>query len=222
MRKTALLSALTLCLSAFGADLTGKWKVVIKDSGGPKIKAELNLKQEGAKLTGTVSSPQGAIALENVELNDNVLTCKLDFGGTSVAVKVTADGDKLSGAYTTSDGDSGTVEAERKAATAPSAAPAVSPVAGDWKISTTGPDGSPLKAVLSLKQDGGAWDGQLVIEDYGLTVPLAGIKVDGASFTCNVPAGDGIYAVEARVADGKLEGTATGPDGEKTKIAGAR
>lgn len=226
MRKIALLFAFTLSLSVFGADLTGKWKVVIKDSGGPKIKAELNLKQEGASLTGTVSSPQGAIALQNVEFKDDVLTCKMDFNGMSVAVKATVDGDKLAGSYTTSDGYSGTVEAERKAGAAPvaapNAAPAASPFAGDWKVSTTGPDGSLLKAVLSLKQIEGRWDGQLVIEDFGLTVPLADVKVDGAKITCNVAAGDGVYAVEARLADGKLEGAATGPDGTKNKLAGTR
>ncbi len=226
MRKVALLFAFALSLSSFGADLAGKWKVVIKDSGGSRFKAELNLKQDGAKLAGTLTSLAGAIALENLELQDNVLSCKMDFNGTSVSVKATAEGDALKGSYTTSDGNSGTVEAERKAGTAPAAAPnaapAASPIAGDWKVSTTGPDGSLLKAVLSLKQSEGKWDGQLVVEEFGLTVPLSDIKVDGAKITCNVPAGDGIYAVDAHVAEGKLEGLATAPDGTKSKLTGAR
>lgn len=226
MRNLALLFAFALSLSAFGADLAGKWKVVIKDSSGSKMKAELNLRQDGAKLTGTLSSPAGAIALENLELQGDALSCKMDFNGMSVAVKATVEGDRLKGGYTTSDGQTGTVEAERKTGAAPAAAPntapAASPIAGDWKISTTGPDGSLLKAVLSLKQNEGKWDGQLAIEDFGLTLPLADVNVDGAKITCNVPAGDGVYAVEARVTDGKLEGTATGPDGTKSKVTGTR
>jgi len=219
MRKAALLFAFSMSLSAFATGVAGNWKLVATDPSGTEIRADLSLKQEGAKLTGTVRSPEGTVPLENIEFKDNVLTCKLDYEGTPVTVKMTLDGDKLKGNYTTSGGDSGPIEAERVVETA---AVAASPVAGDWKVSTTGPDGSPLKLVLTLKQEEGKWDGQLVIEDFGMTVPLADIKVDGSNFTCNVPTDNGTYAIEAKVADEKLDGTSTAPDGTKNKIAGTR
>jgi hypothetical protein len=219
MHKAALLLAFTISLSAFAADVAGKWNVIAKDPSGTEIKAELSLKQEGGKLTGTIGAADGTVPLEDVEFKDNVLSCKLDYNGTPVAVKMTLDGDKLNGNYTIDSGDSGPIEAERiveKTATA------ASPVLGDWKVSTTGPDGSPLKLVLTLKQDDGMWSGQLVIEDLGMTAPLTDLKVDGGNFTCNVPTDNGTYAVEAKVADEKLEGTSTGPDGTKSKMNGTR
>jgi hypothetical protein len=219
MRKAALLFAFTVTLSAFAADVAGKWNAVAKDPGGNEIKAELSLKHEGAKLTGSMGGPEGAIQLEEVEFKDNVLTYKLEYGGTPVSVKMTLDGDSLKGSYTTDGGDSGPIEAER---IVEKAAAAASPIAGDWKVSTTGPDGSPIKLVLTLKQAEGKWEGQLVIEDYGMTVPLTDIMVNGASFTCNVPTDNGTYAVEAKVADDKLDGNSTAPDGTKNKMTGTR
>ena len=219
MRKAALLLALTVSLSAFAADVTGKWNAVAQDPSGTEIKAELSLTLVDGKLTGTMGGPEGSVQLEAVEFKENVLTYKLDYGGTPVSVKMTLDGDKLKGNYTTDGGDSGPIEAARVVEKA--AAPA-SPVAGDWKVSTTGPDGSPLKLLLTLKQEQGKWSGQLVIEEFGMTVPLTDIKVDGASFTCNVPTDNGTYAIEAKVADDKLEGTSTAPDGAKNKMTGTR
>jgi hypothetical protein len=221
MRKAALLFALTFSLSAFAADVAGKWNAIAKDPSGNEIKAELNLKHEGAKLTGTMGGPEGTIPLEDVEFKDNILTYKLDYGGTPVTVKMTLDGDKLKGNYTTDGGDSGPIEAERVVEKA-AAASGASPIAGDWKVSTTGPDGSPIKLVLTLKQADGKWEGQIVIEQYGMTVPLTDIKVDGASLTCNLPTDNGTYAFEAKVADEKLDGTSTAPDGTKNKMSGTR
>jgi hypothetical protein len=221
MRKAALLFALTFSLSAFAADVAGKWNAIAKDPSGNEIKAELILKVEGGKLAGSMGSPEGSTPLEAVEFKDNVLTYKLDYAGTPVSVKMKLDGDKLKGEYTTDGGDSGPIEAERavEKAAAPAAA---SPIAGDWKVTTTGPDGSPIKLVMTLKQADGKWEGQIVIEEYGMTVPLTDIKVDGTSLTCNIPTDNGTYALEAKVADEKLDGTSTGPDGTKNKMSGTR
>jgi hypothetical protein len=219
MRKAALLFALSVSFSAFAADVAGKWNSVAKDPDGNEIKAELSLKAEGGKLTGTMGGPEGSIPLDNVEFKENVLTFKLDYHGTPVGVKMTLDGNKLKGTYTTDGGDSGPIEAERAVEQADTPA---SPVVGDWKVSTTGPDGSPLTLVLTLKQDEGKWSGQLVIEEHGMTIALTDIKVDGGSFTCNVPTDNGTYALEAKVADEKLNGTTTAPDGTKNKMTGTR
>lgn len=219
MRKVALLIAFTVSLSAFAADVAGKWSVIAKDPSGTEIKAELSLKQEGGKLTGTIGGQDGIIPLEAVEFKDNVLTYKLDYNGTPVAVKMTLDGDKLKGTYTTDGGDSGSIDAER---IAEKAATPESPVVGAWKVSTTSPDGSPLKLVLTLKQVDGKWSGELVIEELSMNIPLADIKVDGGNLAFTVPTDNGSYAVEAKVADEKLEGTSAGPDGTKNKITGTR
>ncbi len=219
MRKAALLLACTVSLSAFAADVAGKWNAVAQDPSGTEIKAELSLKLDGGKLSGTMGGPEGTIQLESIEFKDNVLTYKLDYGGTPVTVKMTLNGDKLKGNYTTDGGDSGPIEATR---IVEKAAATASPVAGDWKVTTAGPDGSPIKLLLTLKQEDSKWSGQIVIEEYGMTVPLADIKVDGRGFTCNVPTDQGTYALEAKVSDEKIEGTSTSPDGTKNKLTGTR
>lgn len=219
MRKAALLFAFTLSLSGFADDVAGKWKVVAKDSGGEEIKADLSLKQEDGKLTGTMALPDATLQLKDVQFKENVLTYHLEHGGMPVSVKMTLDGGKLKGNYTVDGGETRPIEAERVVEAA--AAPA-SPVIGDWKVSTTGPDGEPLKLVITLKQTDGKWSGQLVIEEHDVTLPLSDIKVDGSSFTCNVETDGGTFVIEAKIADDKLEGSHTSPDGKKNKMAGTR
>ena len=218
MRKAALLFAFTLSISAFAADVAGKWNAVAKDPSGTEIKAGLTLKRDGGKLTGTMTGPEGAVQLESVEFKDNVLTYKLDYGGTPVSISMTLEGDKLKGKYTTDGGDSGPIEAERVV----EAAAAASPVIGDWKVSTMSPGGDALKLVLSLKQEDGKWSGKLVDEEHGLNLPLSNIKVDGATFTCNIETEGGTFTIEAKITADKLEGSHTAPDGAKNKMTGTR
>lgn len=217
MNKAALLFAFALSVSAFSADLAGKWNAVAKDPDGNEIKAELSLKQEGAKLTGEMTNTEGTIQLENVQFKDNVLTYKLDYNGMPISVKMTLDGAKLKGNWTADGGDTGPIEAQRVVEAA-----AASPVIGDWKVSTMSPGGDQLKLVLSLKQEDGKWSGKLTDDEHGLNLSITDIKVDGASFTGNVQTEGGTFYLEAKVTADQLEGTHTAPDGKKTKMTGTR
>lgn len=77
----------------------GKWEIVINSPLGAQ-KATLDLKTDGAVLTGTQQAAQGSGPLENGKVDGNGLTWSakitnpmpltLDFTGT-------VDGDKLSG-----------------------------------------------------------------------------------------------------------------------------
>jgi len=219
MLKAAFLLTVALSISAAAADVAGKWNAIAKDPDGNEIKAALSLKQESGKLTGTMILPEATVQLEDVQFKENVLTCKLQYNGMPVSVKMTLDADKLKGNYTTDNGETGPIEAER---VVEKEAAAASPIAGDWKISTVGPDGGPIKLVLTLKQDDGKWSGQMIVEDFGMTIDLTDIKVTGGNFTCSVPTDNGTYTVEAKVAEEKLEGTSTAPDGTKNKMTGTR
>jgi hypothetical protein len=77
----------------------GKWEIVINSPLGAQ-KAQLDLKTDGASLTGTQQAAQGSGPLENGKVEGNSLSWSakitspmpmtLDFNGT-------VDGDKLSG-----------------------------------------------------------------------------------------------------------------------------
>jgi hypothetical protein len=60
---------LFLALSAFAADVTGKWKAAMQ---GPDGEMELTfvLKQDGANVTGSVSSPMGDMAISEGKIDD--------------------------------------------------------------------------------------------------------------------------------------------------------
>jgi hypothetical protein len=220
MRIAPLLLACTLSLSALTADIAGKWNLTAKDPDGNEIKGQMVLKIEDGKLTGTIGSAQGTSPLSGVEFKDNVFTCKLTYGDNLVTLKLTLDGDTLKGNWATDNGASGPVECirEQEAQTAK----ADSPAAGVWKIDTVGPNGNPIKVQLTLKQTDGAWSGQLVVEEYGLTLPLEEVKVQGADVTLKVVTDSGAYAIEAKVSGDKLEGTSTAADGTKSKFSGTR
>ncbi len=220
MRIAALLLAGTLSLSAFAAEISGKWSLTTKDGDGNEIKADLIVVSDGGKLSGTIGTSEGTTPLKDVEFKDNVFSCKLMYGDTPVTLKLTLDGDTLKGNWFTDDGHSGAVEAARQAAAPP--AKTDSPVAGVWKIDTPGQDGNPIHAQLTLKQEGGAWSGQIVIAEYDLTLPLADVKVQGAAVTFKVSTDNGSYTVDAQVSADQFEGNSTAPDGTKNKFSGTR
>ena len=220
MRIAPLLLALSLAFSAFATDVTGKWNLTAKHPDGYDVKAELTISGDGGKLSGTIGSEEGTQPLKEVEFKDNVLTCRLMYGDTPVTLKLTLDGDTLKGKYTTDDGNDGAVEAVRKQAA--KAAKSDSPVAGVWKIETNGPDGNPIKVELTLKQENGAWGGQLLVEDYGMTLPLEEVKVQGDSVSFKVATDNGTYAIEGRVTGDKFDGASVAPDGAKNKFSGTR
>ncbi len=87
-RKTMFLSmclTLTLAALAFAADVTGKWTAQVPGRGGQTAENTFNLKVEGDKLTGTITSPQGesAIADGKVTGDDISFTVTREFNGNS-------------------------------------------------------------------------------------------------------------------------------------------
>lgn len=220
MRIAPLLLAFTLTVTAFAADIAGKWNLTAKDPDGNDIKGQLVIKSEDGKLSGTIGGAQGTNPLKEVEFKDNVLTCKLMYGDNEVTLKLTLDGDTLKGNWSTEDGNTGPVECTRDKEAA--AATTDSPAAGVWKIDTVGPDGNPIQAQLTLKQEQGVWSGQLVVAEHGVTLPLEDIKVQGAALSLKIPTDNGTFALEGQISADRLVGTAVGPDGTKHKFSGTR
>jgi hypothetical protein len=100
MRCIIVVSALLLAsLSALAADVAGNWAITIDSPQGP-VAATLALKQDGDKLTGTISSQLGETPITGtVKENDVEFSMTMDVNGTAMAItyKAKLDGDKISG-----------------------------------------------------------------------------------------------------------------------------
>jgi hypothetical protein len=71
-RQAQLVAALVLGLSgtsfAGPADVAGAWDMSYKTTEGVKMASTLTLKLDGDALTGTISSPRGSVAIEEVSV----------------------------------------------------------------------------------------------------------------------------------------------------------
>ncbi|HLM61817.1 MAG TPA: S9 family peptidase, partial [Pyrinomonadaceae bacterium] len=81
-------------------NLGGKWTMTA-DAGGQKITINLELKQDGATLSGSMSSPVGAGTLTDGKVSGNMATgiFKAEVQGQAMELKMegTVEGDKMSG-----------------------------------------------------------------------------------------------------------------------------
>jgi hypothetical protein len=79
---------------------TAKWNLTA-NAGGQTIPITLELKQEGAFLKGSLSSPIGGGALKSAQITGNLFagTASVNFQGQQmeIALKGTIDGDKMTG-----------------------------------------------------------------------------------------------------------------------------
>jgi hypothetical protein len=102
MKRLLNLVSITAALSllAAAADVTGKWIAQVPGRDGQTREVVYNLKADGAKLTGTMSGPQGA----EIEISDGTVTgdaiafdVKMEFNGRSMVRKYTGvvAGDEL-------------------------------------------------------------------------------------------------------------------------------
>ncbi len=88
---TALASLLLLAVSAFAADVDGKWAGTMSTPMGD-IPVGFTLKADGAKLTGTTTGPDGSkLALKDGKVDGAKISFAVDadMGGTAMTLKYT-------------------------------------------------------------------------------------------------------------------------------------
>lgn len=110
------------------SDLTGKWTTTdMKMPDGTAFTLTFDFKQDGAKLTGTVTGPQGdPLAIDNGKVDGDKFSFTVSFNGTTITHEGTIDGDQIK-MSTRSDGDMPAMQMTLKRGTADTAAPAASP-----------------------------------------------------------------------------------------------
>ena len=96
--RLAMLSCL-LAVAAFAADATGKWTAEMQGRGGQTRQVTMNLKADGAKLTGTVGSPQGDTEITDGKVDGDTISFNVvrEFNGSSFKMVYTGtvSGDEI-------------------------------------------------------------------------------------------------------------------------------
>ena len=87
MKKRISIIALLVCSFVFAfaafADLTGKWKGVLK-FGEMEIPLNYTFKVDGEKLTGSIGSEQGENPISDGKIKGTDFSFSLDFGGEKI------------------------------------------------------------------------------------------------------------------------------------------
>jgi hypothetical protein len=96
-RSTMLAAA--LAISAFAADVTGKWKTSFTTPDGTTRENILNLKADGNKLTGTLESQRGNAEIQEGKIDGDSISFVVvrNFQGNEVKVtyKGAVSGDEI-------------------------------------------------------------------------------------------------------------------------------
>jgi hypothetical protein len=91
--------ALAAVAAAPRADVVGAWTLTYTTSDGVKLESVLTVTREGDKLTGTISSPRGSIALNEISVTgDDIAFAIIRVGfGDTIRIDYTGkvDGDSM-------------------------------------------------------------------------------------------------------------------------------
>jgi hypothetical protein len=104
-RRTSTLGGLALILSVAAmpapqaVDVTGAWKMTYTTNDAVKMSSTVTFKSENGALGGTIASPRGSVALNEVSLNGNEIAfavIRVGFGDTiRIDYKGTVKGDTM-------------------------------------------------------------------------------------------------------------------------------
>ena len=85
--RTYIGSALLVILTAtlmFAADVTGAWKGEVKGPDGNSLQLTFNFKQDGAKLTGTITGPGGDLDITDGKIDGDKISFKVAVNGVTI------------------------------------------------------------------------------------------------------------------------------------------
>lgn len=86
--------AVTIAALTFGADVTGNWTGQMQ-TRGETVNATFVFKTDSGKLTGTLTTPQGEVALQEVKLEGDQISFSSTGGNAKVLFKGTVSGDTI-------------------------------------------------------------------------------------------------------------------------------
>jgi len=93
-------------VAAFAADVTGAWSGESKGPNGESFQLTFNFKQDGAKLTGTVTGPQGyPLDITDGKVDGDKIAFKVSFNGMTISHDGVIKGDEIALKTKTDQGD---------------------------------------------------------------------------------------------------------------------
>ncbi|MBD1392687.1 glycoside hydrolase [Mucilaginibacter glaciei] len=101
-----LVCCVAICMAAAFLNIAGTWTGNLKMTDGNTIPLSYTFKQDGDKVTGMATSPQGEVAIESGKIAGDVITFSVNVQGMdiphsgkiyadSIAMDVTVGDDKL-------------------------------------------------------------------------------------------------------------------------------
>ena len=100
MKKALCIAAALLIVfstvAAFAADVSGAWSGEAKGPNGESFPLTFNFKQDGAKLTGTVTGPQGdPLAISDGKVDGDKIAFNVSFNGMTISHDGVVKGDEI-------------------------------------------------------------------------------------------------------------------------------
>jgi len=160
----AVVCALAVAVPAAAQDASGTWDATFNTPNGPRP-ATLVVKKDGDKLAGSISGPQGEIAVEGSQKGPEVaiwFAVQGNNGPINISLTGKQDGDSIAGTADFGGNGQGEWTAKRQArapAASSDAAGSSLDVSGSWtlQVQTGAGSGSPT---VTFKQDGEKLTGQ--------------------------------------------------------------
>jgi hypothetical protein len=193
--------------TATPSNLSGKYEGTAKIAGGADVPITLDLKHEGSKFSGRLSSAQRTGEISEGAFSEGNLTLKLNDAGKEATLTGRVEGEKISGIWLMGT-QKGAVELKKvapSAAAAPVEASPATPVSlsGDWDA-VADAQGQPFPFLLTLKVDGekvtGGSSSQL-----GESSISTGSWKDG-KLNFQLDSSNGVITMSATLVEGKLTG----------------
>jgi len=111
---TILLLGSVAVWAADNAAVVGTWDVVSTDESGQPMNWTLTVKEDGGKLSGTLSGDAGELPIVDAKLDGNAFSFKVVVNDATYTTEGTIDGNKFDGKYKGPEG-SGTVKGTKHA-----------------------------------------------------------------------------------------------------------
>ena len=81
-----------MTVAAFAADVTGNWTAQISGQDGNAMTINYTFKQDGTKLTGTVTGPGGDLPIKDGKIEGDKISFNIIFNGGNGDMKVDNSG----------------------------------------------------------------------------------------------------------------------------------
>jgi GH15 family glucan-1,4-alpha-glucosidase len=95
MKSAIAVLALVFAGLAFAADVTGKWNATTQSPDGQQMQLVFNFKQDGEKLSGTVTGPPGDLPISEGKVSGDSISFNVQINDMTIVHKGTVSGDEM-------------------------------------------------------------------------------------------------------------------------------